>query len=226
MRLVHELRPLFPSVGRSVIRHILSANKKTRPLSKKQPGEPRPIPIGRHRAQLDVQQLPAVAGQHGYEYKISIIHLRTRIKYSEIHPNHKSQTIADVLKRSQDVLPPFWLVWTDNALEFVRRGRGSTDRPTAFGKTAAERGLKHATCALRSPWQNGIIERSHRTDNEEVFGKYHFTDSEERRYIHRLWEMEYNNRRPHQGLGGDTPMAVYQRDYPLHATTRNLRSSL
>lgn len=172
--------------------------------------------------QLDIQQLPAVAGQHGYEYKVSFIHLRTRIKYSEIHPNHQSQTIASVVRRAQDVLPPFRLVWTDNALEFTRRGRGNTDRPTAFERVVAERELKHGTCALRSPWQNGIIERSHRTDNEEVFSQYHFTDPEERRYIHRLWEMEYNARRPHQGLGGDAPMSRYQRDYPLHATTRML----
>jgi len=221
-RLVYELRPYFQDLKRGVVCHILRVNKKTWQRLKKQPRPHHPIPVGRHRAQLDMQQLPAVAGQHGYEYKISIIHLRTRIKYSEIHTNHKGVTIGSVVRRAQDILPPFRLVWTDNALEFTRRGRGHTDRPTPFEEAMAERHLKHATCALRSPWQNGIIERSHRTDNEEVFSQFHFTDPEERRYIHRLWEMEYNTHRPHQGLDGDTPLLRYQKDYRLHATARML----
>ena len=49
-----------------------------------------------------MQELPAIVGQHGREYKISLIHLRTRLKYSEIHPNQRSGTIASVLERSSD----------------------------------------------------------------------------------------------------------------------------
>lgn len=65
------------------------------------------IPVGRHRTQMDIQQLPAVAGNKGFEYKISIIHLSTRMKYSEIHDNCESQTIAEVYQRAFDQLPPF-----------------------------------------------------------------------------------------------------------------------
>ena len=61
----------------------------------------------RYRTQMDVQQLPAIKGGIGFEYKISIIHLWTRIKYSAIHDNYQRETIADVFKRSMDVLPPF-----------------------------------------------------------------------------------------------------------------------
>jgi len=66
-------------------------------------------------------------------------------------------------------------------------------------------GLIHGRSAPHSPWQNGIIERSHRTDNEELFDRERFADAEERRYRLRLWEYEYNTRRPHQALGGRTP---------------------
>lgn len=65
------------------------------------------IPVGRHRTQMDIQQLPAISGNSGFEYKISIIHLSTRIKYSEIHDNYESQTIAGVYQRAIDQLPPF-----------------------------------------------------------------------------------------------------------------------
>jgi transposase-like protein len=65
------------------------------------------IPVGKHRTQMDIQVLPATEGNGGYEYKISIIHLSTRIKYSEIHSDHSSKTIASVYERALDNLPPF-----------------------------------------------------------------------------------------------------------------------
>ncbi|WP_198424792.1 helix-turn-helix domain-containing protein, partial [Spirosoma endbachense] len=72
--------------------------------------ESKAIPVGRHRTQMDVQQLPAIEGSSGFEYKISIIHLSTRIKYSEIHDNYESATIAAVFQRAWDALPPFLLL--------------------------------------------------------------------------------------------------------------------
>lgn len=65
------------------------------------------IPVGRHRTQMDIQTLPAIEGNEGYEYKISIIHLSTRVKYSEIHDNYESKTIVGVYERALENLPPF-----------------------------------------------------------------------------------------------------------------------
>lgn len=96
------------------------------------------------------------------------------------------------------------------------------ERLTTFQKTAATLHLIHGTCHKGCPWQNGIIERSHRTDNEELFRLFRFTSSEERRYQLRLWEMYYNHSRPHQGLAGQTPLQIVQREYPLFATHRML----
>jgi transposase InsO family protein len=96
------------------------------------------------------------------------------------------------------------------------------ERQTRFERTLAGWGLLHGKSRPHSPWQNGIIERSHRTDNEELFELLEFQDSEERKYQLKRWEMEYNSRRPHQGLGGRTPLEVYLSDYRLHATTRML----
>jgi hypothetical protein len=66
-----------------------------------------PIPVGKHRTQMDIQQLPAITGNEGFEYKISIIHLSTIVKYSEIHDNTESKTIAGVYQRALENLPPF-----------------------------------------------------------------------------------------------------------------------
>jgi transposase InsO family protein len=161
--------------------------------------------------------LPAIRGGHGREYKISLIHLRTRLKYSEIHPNATSPVIAQVLERAQDRLPPFYLVVTDNAMVFTMAYSAHPQRKTAFERKVASLGLRHFRIAARSPWQNAFIERSNRTDKTECFSCQEFSCSEERRYIHRLFEMYYNTARPHQGLGGQRPQAVFARDYPLHA---------
>jgi transposase InsO family protein len=161
--------------------------------------------------------LPAIRGGHGREYKISVIHLRTRLKYSEIHPKATSPIIAQVLERARHRLAPFYLVVTDNAMVFTMAYSAPPERKTAFEQKVASLGLRHYRIARCSPWQNGFIERSNRTDNEECFCCQQFSSSEERRYVHRLFEMYYNTVRPHQGLGGESPQTVFARDYPLHA---------
>lgn len=95
-------------------------------------------------------------------------------------------------------------------------------RQSAFQQAAAQLKLLHGLSRPGCPWQNGFIERSHRTDNEELFHCERFTDPEERRYRLRLWEQEYNTRRPHQGLAGRTPMQVFASDYRMHVMSRML----
>ena len=168
---------------------------------------------------MDIQELPAIRGGKKREYKVSLIHLRTRIKYSEILPRATSRQIANVVRRAIARLPPFHLIVTDNAMVFTMAYTAHPERKTSFERMVETLGLRHWRIARRSPWQNGIIERSNRTDNDECFSQEQFTCSEHRRYRHRLWEMFYNNHRPHQGLSGASPRQVFERDYPFHAAT-------
>ena len=89
---------------------------------------------------------------------------------------------------------------------------------TAFEKKAKKLGLIHTTIQKRSPWQNGFIERSNRTDNEELFNQIRFQSSEQIKYLLRLWENEYNYKRPHKGLNGNIPFEVFKIHYPHHAS--------
>ena len=84
------------------------------------------------------------------------------------------------------------------------------ERLSAFEQHLRENGFLHGKSKPHSPWQNGIVERSHRTDNEEFFRLFRFESSEERKMRLRLWEMEYNFNRPHQGLRGETPMQKFR----------------
>jgi len=154
---------------------------------------------------MDWQQLPAIKGNKGFAFKISIIHMSTRIKYSEIHHDYNTQTLADFLQRAVKRLPPFYIVFTDNHMAFTMKFAYRSERKTAFTKQAQKMNIIHALIAKGKPWRNGFIERSNRTDNEALFKQKQFTCEEHRRYELRLWEMFYNRQRPHQGLDMLTP---------------------
>jgi hypothetical protein len=155
---------------------------------------------------MDWQQLPAIQGNRGFAFKISIIHLSTRIKYSEIHDNHNTQTLAAFLERATRRLPPFHVVFTDNHMAFTMKYAYRSERKTAFTKKAQSMNIIHALIAKGKPWRNGFIERSNRTDNEALFKTKRFICEDHRRYELRLWEMHYNRERPHQGLNMITPL--------------------
>ena len=106
IRIAAELQPQFGFADRGTVLRILQEENRAqgRPQVRQ---EGRHIPVGRHRIQMDIQQLPAIEGSKGFEYKLSAIHLRTRVKYSEIHPQVTSKIVAGVLRRALDRLPPF-----------------------------------------------------------------------------------------------------------------------
>lgn len=106
IRIAQALKAEFPQADRGTILPILQREGLCGLVSRPR-REPKHIPVGRHRIQMDIQELPAIQGGKGFEYKISVIHLRTRLKYSEIHSNHKSATLSEVLKRALDLIPPF-----------------------------------------------------------------------------------------------------------------------
>ncbi len=106
IRIAAELAGDFAHAHRGTVLKVLQEEGLTRRQAPR-PRPAHPIPVGHHRIQMDIQQLPAVAGGTGFEYKISAIHLRTRVKYSEIHPRATSPVVAGVLRRALDHLPPF-----------------------------------------------------------------------------------------------------------------------
>lgn len=109
IRIAQALQQRFPFAHRGTVGIILKQHGLTHPLKAKGEHPPWRIPVGHYRLQMDVQQLPSVRGGSGFEYKISLIHLSTRWKYSEIHGDADSETVAGVYRRALDNLPPFLL---------------------------------------------------------------------------------------------------------------------
>ena len=106
VRVEAELAPQFGHLASSTLHLLLKQATLTKPAPPAKT-TPQGIPVGRHRTQMDVQQLPVIEGGNGFEYEVSIIHLDTRIKYSEIHASYGSPTIAGVFERSLDCPPSF-----------------------------------------------------------------------------------------------------------------------
>lgn len=95
------------SMSHATIGRFLKAEGLTSPPVKK-PRERKPLKVGKHRLQMDIQQLPAVRGGEGFEYKVTLIHMATRLKYSEIHSEISSEIVAKAVQNALGHMPPFF----------------------------------------------------------------------------------------------------------------------
>jgi putative transposase len=90
---------------------------------------------------------------------------------------------------------------TDNGPEFLGE---------PFVQWAKENGVAIQYIQPGKPNQNAYIERFNRTFREEVLDPYLFLRVEDLREAAYWWMIEYNERRPHDALGGQTPIEVRQ----------------
>jgi putative transposase len=65
------------------------------------------------------------------------------------------------------------------------------------------------------PMQNGFIERFNRTFRQDVLDAYLFEDIMQVRLLAEEWINDYNNKRPHESLGGITPNQFFERSKQL-----------
>jgi transposase InsO family protein len=87
--------------------------------------------------------------------------------------------------------------------------RVQTDHGNEFGTDFTwhlrDLGIAHRHISSGCPESNGKVERSHRTDEDEVYRRTTFRTAAELAAKLRRWEHEYNHRRLHLALAGQTP---------------------
>lgn len=147
--------------------------------------------------QIDVKYVPneciGFASYHSRYYQITAIDEYSRKRYIELTEENSTYTTSEFLKRLEYRLGfKIELVQTDNGFEFVN-DVNVTNKKTRFEKQMEEMGIKHTRIRPYSPWQNGIVERSHRIDNELFYNKRRFGSYEEMLKSFNRYSNRYNN---------------------------------
>jgi len=81
-----------------------------------------------------------------------------------------------------------------------------TEFPLRFALSCQELGVRVRYIRPRRPQQNGKVERSHRIDEEEFWGRYAGRDFDAATTALAAWEYRYNHERFSMAMRGRTPM--------------------
>ena len=149
------------------------------------------------RVQIDVKFVPneyiGFASYHSRYYQITAIDEYSRKRYMELVKENSTYTTSEFLKRLEKNLGfKIKLVQTDNGFEFVN-DKDVTNKKTRFEKYLEKLDIKHKRIRPYSPWQNGIVERSHRIDNELFYNNRRFKSYDQMLRSFNRYRTRYNN---------------------------------
>ena len=196
-------------ISKTTVSAILKAHGfKPGPKRKLLPREEEPIWIdtlyNQHVMALDFKTVFDMHGRTLYILNI-IDHGRRVLHWSRAtyHPN--AIWIAQQLRNvfmDMETLP-----------EAMVMDRDSTLQPIA-NRTLPAMGIKPIRIAYQSPWQNAIVERFHRTLNEELL---RYVQPHHERHLNRLldrFRSYYNTTRPHMANNAEPPIPANMSHHP------------
>jgi len=192
LRRVHDVRVAIGTIQR-VFRDVglprLRRTRKRAPrqmklFEKAEPGE---------SVQVDVKFVK-IAGRWAFQYTALDDCTRFRVLrlYRRLHQSSSLAFLAEICRAF-----PFRIhkLQCDNGHEFS----------FAFALAVQGLGIRHRYIKPRRPQQNGKVERSHRIDQEEFWGRHRFADFEAAMVGLRAWETRYNYERFSLAIQGRTP---------------------
>ena len=148
------------------------------------------------RVQVDIKYVPSYCigfNSHGKRYyQITAIDEYSRKRILKIvdekSVNHTSDFVEELEEKFGFRIKT---IQTDNGSEFVNNSELS-EKLTLFEKTLKKLGIEHVRTRPYSPWQNGIVERSHRIDNG-FYDRAYFKSEEDMRKKLSRYQNRYNN---------------------------------
>jgi transposase InsO family protein len=192
LRRVHDVRIAMGTVQR-IFRDLglprLRRTRKRVPrqmklFEKAAPGE---------SVQVDVKFVK-IAGRWAFQYTALDDCTRFRVLrlYRRLHQGSSLDFLRELVRAF-----PFRIrkLQCDNGREF----------PLEFVLAVEAAGMRHRYIRPRRPQQNGKVERSHRIDQEEFWGRHRFADYDDAAAALRGWERRYNHERFSLALAGRTP---------------------
>jgi transposase InsO family protein len=128
-----------------------------------------------------------------------------------------ARPVCDALAKAMRIYGVPEEVLTDNGKVFTSRfGPGNGE--VLFDRVLAQNGVKHRLTAPYSPTTTGKVERWHKTLRQEFLTGKVFADITAAQVAVDGWVREYNEDRPHQGIGGSVPWERFrlsQTDQPV-----------
>jgi transposase InsO family protein len=97
-------------------------------------------------------------------------------------------------------------VMTDNDMMFTMRYAFHSNRLTRFEQALKSAGIEHRLIRPRSPESNGKVERFIKTIDDECYRITQPASPRARIGVLKLFLEYYNHARPHQSLGGQSPV--------------------
>jgi transposase InsO family protein len=159
---------------------------------------------------VDLHQLPRdmfLAPPQATAYIVSLIDSCSRLAWAEVITSKKALPVMfRTLKMINTLNVTYGLVFaeilSDNGAEFASRNNPE-EHP--FEAMLLELGIKHRYTRPYRPQTNGKVERFWRTLDDDVIEGATFDNLDH--FANELFEylIYYNNHRPHQALGGQTP---------------------
>lgn len=202
----------LPHSSRTVYRILQQAGRIAHRVRREQEPQERAAPMSQW--QLDFKDASTVPSepegkrQHVVEV-LNVVDEGTSILLeaqvrADFHAETTLEAVAEVFRRQG--VPQ--RVRLDRDVRFVSSPSGS-DFPSALLRLCACLGVEVTLCDPHAPWQNGFVERSHRTYHQECLAVERPATLEQVREVTETFVQHDNWQRPHQGLScGNRPPRV------------------
>ncbi len=176
------------------------------------------------RVQIDVKYLPPLPMKGRPEplkqYLYNAIDDCTRLQVLYVSSELTPKASLRFLHLVTRAFPfPIQEVQTDHGTEFTYVFFPNVQKPHPFQQALAELGIRHRLIPVGKPQQNGKVERSHRTIDEECLNSRAFRKPSPREFAIKRWVAFYNNQRPHSALQWRTPIQKLQSFHDYHGVT-------
>ena len=153
-----------------------------------------------------------IVGARRRYYLVSVLDACTRLAWAEVVEDLKSLSVMFAALKSINMLNAeyevrFEAILTDNGPEMAAP-TNKAHHPTE--RMLQELGIKHRYTRPYRPQTNGKIERFWRTLNEDLLEGTTFESLEELKDELLEYLLYYNTARPHQALGGKTPLQTLE----------------
>lgn len=145
--------------------------------------------------EIDVKYVPneCIGFKNNYEryYQITAIDLYSRKRVLKLVKENNTYETTRMLKTlEKEIGFKVKVVQTDNGREFCNDREG---KKSAFEKELEKLGIEYKRTRPYSPWQNGVVERSHKMDNEIFYSKRRFRSEKEMYKAFQRYSVRTNN---------------------------------